>query len=104
MISRPTEKPVFSSTQKAGVAAALIVSPWFWPVALYPSIVRKTVAIAAAAKTRAEASSNPTSDTPQSADPVNAAAPVDFSFKMLCIVVAIGAVVIGVLAALLKPA
>jgi hypothetical protein len=51
----PTEKPVFSDTQRVGVAAAIIVSPWFWPVALYPSLVRKTVSIAATAKARAEA-------------------------------------------------
>lgn len=39
------KKKVFSGTQKAGVAAAIIVSPWFWPVALFPSLVRKTAQI-----------------------------------------------------------
>ncbi len=49
---RPIAKAKFSGAQKLGVGAAIIVSPWFWPVALFPSLVRKTVSIASAEQTR----------------------------------------------------
>lgn len=53
-------KGVFSGAQGVGVAGAIIFTPWLWPVALYPSLVRKTLSIASATKVRTEDATEPT--------------------------------------------